>query len=82
MGGVSGRSHFEVQLCAVWYVDIFKTDTEISRSNGSGLSKELQVSLYVCAYVHVCSFVCFASLLSHLLLMMMGAVPLPSTEKE
>lgn len=30
-------------------LDIFKTDAEISRSNGSGLSKELQVSACACA---------------------------------
>ncbi len=33
--------------------DIFKTDTEISRSNGPSLSRELQVSVLVKPHPHV-----------------------------
>lgn len=38
---------FQILLCVCVCADIFKTDTEISRTNGSGYAKELQVCVYV-----------------------------------
>ena len=45
-----------VRVC-VCVTDIFKTDTEISRTNGSGYSKELQVCVVWCGVVW-CDIVC------------------------
>jgi small nuclear ribonucleoprotein (snRNP)-like protein len=39
-------------LLSMWFTtDIFKTDTEIGRANGSGFTKELQVGYYTCSMV-------------------------------
>lgn len=44
-------SYVCIYVCMWCTTDIFKTDTEISRTNGSGYSKELQVRVCVVCIV-------------------------------